>query len=181
MYALSANQRLTSTSCAAYRYGLDELKRLALRKQGLRSGIQISTILSSARWTYSHTPDTDADLRAHYLALIIRSRNHFKRSGTMEKEMNLGGKLFFDLFVAMCNQMVSSRFSCPSTLPFHHVLVPVLAHSLVLVLITVVALVLTHTFVVISFTSSTQLSSNYISLTPNRTISKLCAHPLPAS
>ena len=57
----------------------------------------------------------------------------------MEKEMNLGGKLFFDLFVAMCNQMVSHThpcpFSCPSTLPFRRALVLVLAHSLVLVII----------------------------------------------
>ncbi len=95
------------SSCAADRYGLDELKRLALRKQGLQSGIQISTILSSARWAYTHTPDTDSKLRAHYLALIIRSRNTFKRSGTMQMEMEEGGKLFFDLFVAMCNHMVS--------------------------------------------------------------------------
>ena len=101
---------ITSHSCAADRYGLDELKRLALRKQGLQSGIQISTILSSARWAYAHTPDTDSKLRAHYLALIIRSRNTFKRSGTMQMEMEEGGKLFFDLFVAMCNHMVSLSF-----------------------------------------------------------------------
>lgn len=97
----------TSHSCAADRYGLDELKRLALRKQGLQSGIQISTILASARWAYANTPDTDSKLRAHYLALIIRSRNTFKRSGTMQMEMEEGGKLFFDLFVAMCNHIVS--------------------------------------------------------------------------
>src|SRR5436305_10558457 len=102
---------ITSHSCAADRYGLDELKRLALRKQGLQSGIQISTILASARWAYSHTPDSDSKLRAHYLALIIRSRNTFKRSGTMQMEMEAGGKLFFDLFVAMCNHMVSSFFA----------------------------------------------------------------------
>ena len=104
-------------SCAADRYGLDELKRLALRKQGLQSGIQISTILASARWAYTHTPDSDSKLRAHYLALIIRSRNTFKRSGTMQMEMEEGGKLFFDLFVAMCNHMVSySLMSDSSTL-----------------------------------------------------------------
>jgi hypothetical protein len=107
---------ITSHSCAADRYGLDELKRLALRKQGLQSGIQISTILSSARWAYAHTPDSDSKLRAHYLALIIRSRNTFKRSGTMQMEMEEGGKLFFDLFVAMCNHMVS--LSLPLSQPF---------------------------------------------------------------
>ena len=92
--------------CAAERYGLDELKRLALRKQGLQSGIQCATILASARYAYTNTPDNDSKLRAHYLALIIRSRNTFKRSGTMQMEMEAGGLLFFDLFVAMCNHMV---------------------------------------------------------------------------
>ncbi|MCJ1229915.1 hypothetical protein MMC12_006586 [Toensbergia leucococca] len=91
--------------CTAERYGLDELKRLALRKQGLQSGIQCSTILASARYAYANTPDNDSKLRAHYLALIIRSRSTFKRSGTMQMEMEVGGKLFFDLFVAMCNHM----------------------------------------------------------------------------
>jgi hypothetical protein len=97
--------RDTAVYCAAERYGLDELKRLALRKQGLQSGIEVSTILRSARYAYDNTPDTDSRLRAHYLALIIRSRKTFKRSGTMQMEMEIGGKLFFDLFVAMCNHM----------------------------------------------------------------------------
>lgn len=91
--------------CAALRYDLPELGRLSLRKQGLQSGIQVSTILSSARYAYAQTPDTDSKLRAHYLALIIRSRSTFKRSGTMQLEMEEGGKLFFDLFVAMCNHL----------------------------------------------------------------------------
>ena len=80
--------------CTAERYGLDELKRLALRKQGLQSGIQCSTILASARYAYANTPDSDSKLRAHYLALIIRSRSTFKRSGTMQMEMEVGGKLY---------------------------------------------------------------------------------------
>jgi len=114
--------------CTADKYGLDELKRVALRKQGLRmspspsftfihptrvltqqhieSGIQCSTILTSARYAYANTPDTDSKLRAHYLALIIRSRGTFKRSGTMQMEMQAGGsQLFFDLFVALCNHV----------------------------------------------------------------------------
>ncbi|KAK5992908.1 hypothetical protein PT974_06333 [Cladobotryum mycophilum] len=92
--------------CAAERYGLDELKKLALRKQGLQSGIQCSTILASARYAYANTPDNDSKLRAHYLALIIRSRSTFKRSGTMQLEMYNGGtQLFFDLFVALCNHV----------------------------------------------------------------------------
>ncbi|KAG5935339.1 hypothetical protein E4U53_000456 [Claviceps sorghi] len=123
--------RDTVIYCAAQKYGLEELKKLALRKQGLResaappcppplliatslhlinrtaeSGIQCSTILASARYAYAHTPDTDSKLRAHYLALIIRSRRTFKRSGTMQLEMYNGGtQLFFDLFVALCNHV----------------------------------------------------------------------------
>ena len=86
-------------SIQAEKFGLDELKRLALRKQGLQSGIQVDVILRSARFAYENTPDTDSRLRAHYLALIIRSRRIFKRSGTMQTEMDIGGsKLFFVSF-----------------------------------------------------------------------------------
>jgi hypothetical protein len=91
--------------CQADKYGLQELKKLALKKQGLQSGIQCSTILTSARYAYANTSDNDSKLRAHYLALIIRARHTFKRSGTMQNEMENGGKLFFDLFVAMVNHM----------------------------------------------------------------------------
>lgn len=94
-------------SCAAEKYNLPHLQRLALRKQGLHTGIQCSTILASARFAYANTPDTDSKLRAHYLALIVRSRGTFMRSGTMQAEMERGGKMFFDLFVALCNHMVS--------------------------------------------------------------------------
>jgi len=97
--------RDTVVYCLADKYGLEELKSLALRKQGLQSGIEVGTILRSARYAYEHTPDTDSRLRAHYLALIIRCRKTFKRSGTMQKEMEVGGKLFFDLFVALCNHV----------------------------------------------------------------------------
>jgi len=97
--------RDTVIYCAGEKYGLEELKRLALRKQGLQSGIEVSTILRSARYAYDNTPDTDSRLRAHYLALIIRCRKTFKRSGTMQTEMESGGKLFFDLFVALCNHV----------------------------------------------------------------------------
>ncbi|RDW87644.1 hypothetical protein BP5796_03338 [Coleophoma crateriformis] len=108
--------------CTAQKYGLEELKRVALRKQGLQSGIQCSTILSSARYAYANTPDTDSKLRAHYLALIIRSRGTFKRSGTMQLEMQAGGsQLFFDLFVALCNHVddVASIASSPRSLRHH--------------------------------------------------------------
>jgi hypothetical protein len=97
--------RDTAVYCAAEKYGLEELKRLALRKQGLQTGIPVDVILRSARYAYEHTPDTESRLRAHFLALIIRSRKTFKRSGTMQMEMEVGGKLFFDLFVAMCNHI----------------------------------------------------------------------------
>jgi hypothetical protein len=106
--------RDTVIYCAADRYGLEELKRLSLRKQGLQSGIDVGTILRSAQYCYAHTPDSDSRLRAHYLALIIRCRKTFKRSGTMQAEMEKcgsdvygdgSGKLFFGLFVAMCNHL----------------------------------------------------------------------------
>ena len=123
VYCQSLGQTLlkdTLVYCTAEKFGLDELKRLALRKQGLQSGIQCSSILSSARYAYAHTPDSDSKLRAHYLALIIRSRNTFKRSGTMQMEMEAGGVMFFDLFVAMCNHMVGLVLSSSSFLPFNH-------------------------------------------------------------
>ncbi|KAF2998337.1 hypothetical protein G7054_g2628 [Neopestalotiopsis clavispora] len=108
IYMSSVGQHLlrdTVIYCTAERYGLEELKRLSLRKQGLQSGIDVSTILRSAQYAYDNTPDSDSRLRAHYLALIIRCRKTFKRSGTMQAEMERGGKLFFDLFVAMCNHL----------------------------------------------------------------------------
>ena len=118
VFLSSLNQYLlrdTVVYCAAERYGLEELKRLALRKQGLQTGIDVSTILRSAQYCYAHTPDSDSRLRAHYLALIIRCRKTFKRSSTMQAEMEKAGsgnkygsgsgKLFFDLFVAMCNHL----------------------------------------------------------------------------
>ncbi|KAI0206549.1 hypothetical protein F4808DRAFT_123296 [Astrocystis sublimbata] len=108
MYVPSVGQHIlrdTVVYCAAERFGLEELKRLSLRKQGLQSGIDVGTILRSAQYAYDNTPDTDSRLRAHYLALIIRCRKTFKRSGTMQAEMEKGGKLFFDLFVAMCNHL----------------------------------------------------------------------------
>ena len=113
--------------CAADRYGLDDLKRLALRKQGLQSGIQCCTILASARYAYANTPDNDSKLRAHYLALIIRSRSTFKRSGTMQMEMEKGGMMYvfpFLLFASPSHQaawyadILTSTGSSISSLPF---------------------------------------------------------------
>ncbi|KAL4751280.1 hypothetical protein BDW72DRAFT_96565 [Aspergillus terricola var. indicus] len=106
--------RDTAVYCAANKYGLEHLKRLSLVKQGLHTGIQCSTILASARYAYASTPEHESKLRAHYLALIIRSRSTFKRSGTMQMEMEKGGKLFFDLFVAMCNHMDDLAAAAPS-------------------------------------------------------------------
>lgn len=97
--------RDTVVYCAAEKYGLEDLKRLALRKQGLQSAVPVSVILRSARYAYENTPDSDSQLRAHYLAMIIRTRDIFKRSGTMQIEMEDGHSWFFDLFVAMCNHM----------------------------------------------------------------------------
>jgi len=98
--------RDTAVYCSALHYSLPDLQRLALRKQGLQTGIDVATILRSARFAYANTPPSDSRLRAHYLALIIRSRKTFKRSGTMQMEMEKGDtQLFFDLFVAMCNHI----------------------------------------------------------------------------
>ncbi|KAL4775371.1 hypothetical protein BDW60DRAFT_141449 [Aspergillus nidulans var. acristatus] len=97
--------RDTAVYCAAEKYGLEGLKDLALRKQGLQTGIPIEILLRSARYAYDNTPDSESRLRAHYLAMIIRTRDIFKRSGTMQLEMEMGHKFFFDLFVAMCNHM----------------------------------------------------------------------------
>jgi len=83
--------RDTAVYCTALRFSLPELQRLALRKQGLQTGIDVATILRSARFAYANTPASDSRLRAHYLALIIRSRRTFKRSGTMQMEMEKGG------------------------------------------------------------------------------------------
>lgn len=94
--------RDTAVYCAAIRYDIPDLQRLALRKQGLQSGIDVGTILRSMRYAYSNTPDSDSRLRAHFLALIVRARRTFKRSGTMQMEMQKGGAMFFDLFVALC-------------------------------------------------------------------------------
>ena len=91
--------------CSAGKYGLEDLKTLALRKQGLQSGISVDVILRSARYAYDNTPDSESRLRAHYLAMIIRCRKIFKKSGTMQLEMEVGHKFYFDLFVAMCNHM----------------------------------------------------------------------------
>lgn len=97
--------RDTAVYCAAEKYGLEELKDLALRKQGLQTGIPVEIILRSARYAYDNTPDSEYRLRAHYLAMVIRTRDIFKRSGTMQLEMGMGHKFFFDLFVAMCNHV----------------------------------------------------------------------------
>ena len=91
--------------CSAEKYGLEDLKTLALRKQGLQSGISVDVILRSARYAYDNTPESESRLRAHYLAMIIRCRKIFKKSGTMQLEMEVGHKFYFDLFVAMCNHM----------------------------------------------------------------------------
>ena len=112
----------TAVYCAAGKFGLDELQRLALRKQGLQSGISVEAILRSARFAYNNTPENDSRLRAHFLTLIIRSRKVFKRSGTMQMEMQMGGSaLFFDLFVAMCNHIddvsdVAAKTGTPRTI-----------------------------------------------------------------
>lgn len=97
--------RDTAVYCTAVTLGLPALARLALRKQSLYSSIDVGLALRSMRYAYAHTPADDSRLRAHYLALIIRNRSTFKRSGTMQTEIIRGGAMFFDLFVAMANHI----------------------------------------------------------------------------
>ncbi|PVH72611.1 hypothetical protein DL98DRAFT_520398, partial [Cadophora sp. DSE1049] len=70
-----------SVESTVYYHGVNG--KLLKDTQGLQSGIKYSTVLSSARYAYANTPDTNSKLRAYYLALIIRGRGTFKRSGTM--------------------------------------------------------------------------------------------------
>lgn len=110
-YVSSMNEYLlrdTVIYCAAEKYGLEELKNLALRKQGLHRGIEVAMIIRSARFAYANTLTADSKLRSHYLSLIIRCRKTFRSSGTMQTEMENGGRIFFDLFVALCNQIDNS-------------------------------------------------------------------------
>ncbi|KAI1004845.1 hypothetical protein K3495_g3375 [Podosphaera aphanis] len=110
IYMPSVRQHIlrdTVIYCAADKYGLDDLKRIALRKQSLWCGVEVATVLHSARYAYSNTPDTDSRLRSHYITQIIRCRKIFQRSRTMQAEMEDGGKFFFDLFVAFCNHFDS--------------------------------------------------------------------------
>lgn len=119
----------TAIYCAAEKFGLEELKRLALRKQGLQSGIPVEVILRSARFAYENTPDTDNRLRAHYLALIIRSRKIFKRSGTMQMEMEIGAADCFSICLWRCVSMwmmwwrlLTSRLPRPSNQPHEDII-----------------------------------------------------------
>ncbi|TQS34997.1 hypothetical protein Golomagni_04597 [Golovinomyces magnicellulatus] len=101
--------RDTVIYCAAEKYGLEELKNLALRKQALQRGIEVAMIIRSARYAYENTAISDPRLRSYFLSLIIRCRKIFKKSGTMQIEMETGGKFFFDLFVALCNHIDNKK------------------------------------------------------------------------
>ncbi|KAL9138257.1 MAG: hypothetical protein Q9175_000533 [Cornicularia normoerica] len=96
----------TVVYCAAEKLGLEELRRLALIKQGLRFRAQDDVLIRSARYAYANTLDTDRRLRPFFIEMIIQDRKRFIRSPTMRMEMGLGGsKFFFDLFVAMCRHV----------------------------------------------------------------------------
>ncbi|CAF9923538.1 MAG: hypothetical protein ALECFALPRED_002404 [Alectoria fallacina] len=102
---VDGNYLLTDTAvyCAAEKLGLEELKRLALLKQGLRFCALDDILIRSARYAYANTLDTDRRLRPFFIQMIIQDRTRFIRSPTMQMEMGLGGsKFFFDLFVALC-------------------------------------------------------------------------------
>lgn len=87
--------------CSADRYGLEDLKTLALRKLRLVTGVDAATMLRSARFAYDHIPEVDAPLKAFFLSTFIRHRKAFAESKAMRIEMEAGGRFFFDLFVAM--------------------------------------------------------------------------------
>ena len=90
---VDGNYLLTDTAvyCAAENLGLEELKRLALIKQGLRFSTLDDIVVRSARYAYANTLDTDRRLRAFFIEVIIQDRRRFIRSPTMQMEMGLGG------------------------------------------------------------------------------------------
>ena len=90
---VDGNYLLTDTVvyCAAESLGLEELKRLALIKQGLRFRTLDDVLIRSARYAYGNTLDTDHRLRAFFIEVIIQDRKRFIRSPTMQMEMRLGG------------------------------------------------------------------------------------------
>lgn len=90
---VDGNYLLTDTAvyCAAENLGLEELKRLALIKQGLRSCTLDDILIRSARYAYANTLDTDRRLRAFFIEVIVQDRRRFVRSPTMQMEMGLGG------------------------------------------------------------------------------------------
>ena len=90
---VDGNYLLTDTVvyCAAENLGLEELKRLALIKQGLRFCTLDDILIRSARYAYANTQDTDRRLRAFFIEVIIQDRKRFVRSPIMQMEMRLGG------------------------------------------------------------------------------------------
>ncbi|KKA26267.1 hypothetical protein TD95_000027 [Thielaviopsis punctulata] len=88
--------------CAAEKYGIKGLKRIALRKLREQPALPCHIILSSARYAYAHTAENDPKLRAFFVSVIVRNHHSFARSNSMRRNMLAGGtNLFFDLFVAM--------------------------------------------------------------------------------
>lgn len=71
----------------------------------------MSSILASARWVYDHTPVSEREIRSHYVALILRNRNSFAKSSTLQQEMEQGGLFFYDLFNSMCSVSTKTAFS----------------------------------------------------------------------
>ena len=90
---VDGNYLLTDTVvyCVAEKLGLEELKRLALIKQGLRFCALDDVLIRSARYAYANTLDTDRRLRPFFIEMVIQDRKRFIRSPTMQMEMRLGG------------------------------------------------------------------------------------------
>ena len=85
----------TVVYCAAERLGLEELKRLALIKQGIRFCTLDDVLIRSARYAYANTLDTDRRLRPLFIEMIVQDRKRFVRSPTMQMEMGLGGSKLY--------------------------------------------------------------------------------------
>jgi hypothetical protein len=98
--------RDTAVYCSAEKYGLENLKRLALRKQGEWSGVAWKTVFASARYAYDHTPDSDTKLRRCYISLIMGYLDNLKVNRLIQAEMMTGSKLALGLFEAMYDKII---------------------------------------------------------------------------
>ncbi len=91
--------------CLAAQYGLDKLKQLALRKQGLQLDVIYNVILATACYIFDNTTDTDWNLQDRYISYVIRLPNMFMSRGQMQEHIEIGGEFVYELFMAMSRHM----------------------------------------------------------------------------